>query len=113
MEQREYYVSVQAKTIMDNIGDAAYEFIILASPEDIDVLVELFENQEDIDEQTFLRTPLPSIPYHHDDLNDEYDAGLKEVYTKIHALGTLETKKHIESMGILNDNRTEFVKLRS
>jgi len=41
-----------------------------------------------------------SKPY--DKENDAYDYYNKEIYRMIHDLGTEETKKHIESMGILN-----------
>lgn len=101
MDKRKYYVSIQAATILENQGDAAYEFEIEATPKEAAKLGELMEIQKDYDFETFFRTPVPGIPYHHDEANDGYDAATKHVFAKIHELGTVETKQHIEQMGIL------------
>jgi hypothetical protein len=41
------------------------------------------------------------VQYHDDPENDDYDAQLTAVYRKLYELGTPETKRHIESMGVL------------
>lgn len=101
MERKTYYVSVQSKTVMENQGDAAYEMEINATEEDLLRLEELFEEEEDYELGTYVRAHNPTVPYHHDRENDGYDAVLKEVYRTLHELGTAQTKKHIEGMGIL------------
>ncbi|WP_159885063.1 hypothetical protein [Paenibacillus puerhi] len=108
MEKNRYYVSVQSKTIMLQQGDAAYEFEIDATPEEILQLQDLFEEEEDFENETFFRTPLPGIPYHHDRANDGYDFVLTEIYQKLHDLGTKETKAHIKSMHILNTDSSSY-----
>jgi hypothetical protein len=108
MEKRKYYVSVQSRTIMENQGDASYELVINAIPEEINELVELFKYQADVDEVTIIRTNIPAIPYHHDNINDDSDWSLKEIYKTLYTLGTMETKEHILSMGILNDDQPFF-----
>jgi hypothetical protein len=50
--------------------------VINVIPEEIDELVELFENQANVDESAFIRTNRPAIPYHHDKINDDSDWGL-------------------------------------
>jgi hypothetical protein len=100
MERKNYYVSVQSRTIMENQGDASYELVINATPEEIDVLAELFENQADVDEASFIRGHTPAIPYHHDNVNDDMDWYIKEIYKTLYNLGTQETKEHILSMEI-------------
>ncbi len=100
MEKTKYYISVQARTIMDHQGDAAYEFDIIASAEEMEQLVELFEDLNDVDEQSLLRGVTPGIPYHHDEVNDDYDANLIQIYQLIYSLGTQSTKAHIREMRI-------------
>ncbi|MCP1310417.1 hypothetical protein [Paenibacillus tyrfis] len=102
MDKRNYYVSVQSKTIMQHQGDAAYELEIEATPEEIIKLKELFEDMEYAEEQTFPRTLVPGIPYHHDEENDVYDIYLKNVYQTLYSLGTDETKKHVQTMNVLD-----------
>jgi hypothetical protein len=102
MERQKYYVSVQSRTIMENQGDAAYELDIIATPEDVEKLVKLFESLEDTDEASFIRTHIPAVQYHHDEVNDDYDRYLNEIYKTLYTVGTKETKAHIASMRILN-----------
>jgi hypothetical protein len=100
MEKQKYYVSVQSKTIMTGQGDAAYEFEIEATPEEVQGLLKLFDEMEDFDNQSFFRNHIPGIPYHHDLENDGYDFYLKEIYKSIQQLGTEETRKHILTMDL-------------
>ncbi|WP_168118656.1 hypothetical protein [Paenibacillus sp. HB172176] len=100
MDKRRYYVSVQAKDIMYQQGDAAYEFEIDATQEDIDKLQELFLEMDKFDNQSALRGHLPGIPYHHDLENDGYDYYLNEAYRLIGELGTAETREHIATMNL-------------
>jgi hypothetical protein len=101
MEKKRYYISVQADTILAGQGEAAYEFEIDATPEQIEKLQELFEDKSDSADGTFLKAHTPAIPYHHDVENDAYDNYLREIYSMIHELGTPETRRHIEEMGVL------------
>ncbi|MED4600835.1 hypothetical protein P9314_08970 [Paenibacillus validus] len=106
MERNKYYVSVQSRSIMSNQGDAAYELEIEATDEEIKQLQELFEVEEDFEIDTFWRAHAAGIPYHYDQANVGYDMALQEIYRKIHALGTKETKDQIEKMQILNQSLT-------
>jgi hypothetical protein len=102
-QKKTYYVSVQAQTVFENQGDSAYEFEIQADEQQISRLVELFENQLENEQDTAQRAIVPGMPYHRDVENDRYDATLKEIYKAIYSMGTEETRKHIQSMGILNE----------
>jgi formiminotetrahydrofolate cyclodeaminase len=99
--KKRYYVSVQSDTVMHNQGDAAYEFEIDATEEEIARLQELFEDKSDDDNRAFLRAHAVAIPYHIDRENDDYDRDLTEIYRMLHKLGTEETKRHIARMGVL------------
>lgn len=103
VEKKTYYVSVQAGTVMNNQGDAAFEFEISATPEEVDKLAEMFETAMEADHDAYWRTHTLAIPYHHDDENDAYDASLEMIYQTIYELGTPETRQHIKQMRILPD----------
>lgn len=102
MEKRPYYISVQAKTIMLNQGDATYEFEIMATDEEIDQLYELFEVLDEYEQGTYIRSHVPALPYHHDSYNDACDDTLKEIYLLIGKLGSKQTSEHIASMDLDN-----------
>jgi hypothetical protein len=106
-QRKTYYVSVQAQTVFENQGDSSYEFEIQADEKDLTRLVELFENQMENEHDTAQRAIVPGVPYHRDVENDRYDATLKDIYKAIHSMGTEATRKHIQSMGILNDNELQ------
>ncbi len=101
MEKKTYYVSVQASSVLPEQGDAAYEFEIEATDEEISVLQEVFDDKYFSENGTIGRAMTPWKPYHEDQDNDEYDGYLKDAYGIIYRLGTPETRSHIEQMGIL------------
>jgi hypothetical protein len=101
MEKTTYYVSVQAGTVVEQLGAASFEFVIEATPKEIDKLQYLFEEMDEAEDDTFTRSFTPALPYHQDPQNDEYDEALKQVYEHIYNLGTAETRSHIEAMGVL------------
>ncbi|GAB6989697.1 hypothetical protein [Paenibacillus pini] len=98
MEKNKYFVSVQAKSIMLQQGDAAYELEIFANDEEINKIKGLFDSLENLDNDCLLRTPNPGMPYHHDNPNDKYDHYLQEIYETLHELGTDETKHFVSSI---------------
>jgi len=102
MDKDTYYVSVQAGTIMQTQGEAAYELEIRATEEDVRKLRLIFESMNKIDFASHFRAMLPGIPYHFDSENDVYDEELRNVYGLLYELGTEETQKHIAGMGILS-----------
>jgi hypothetical protein len=101
MEKKRYYVSVQAETLMEHQGDAAYEFEIDATPEDVQQLHELFESESEADFQNYLRIHNPKILEEELVSHAMFDQHLTEVYRLIHQLGTPETQAHIQSMNVL------------
>lgn len=102
MEKRTYYVAVGSGDILEEKGAASFEFEIEATPEEIRELETLFEEREREDLAAFVRAHIPIMLYHKDGPNDDYDEDLREIYRKIYELGTPETKRHMEQLGILN-----------
>ncbi|MBP1989204.1 hypothetical protein [Paenibacillus eucommiae] len=100
MDKKSYYIAVGASGIMESQGDAAYEFEIVATEEDILKLRELFEEREDADQEGYVHAHVPWM-YTYDGPNDKNDYYLSQVYGMLHELGTEETRKHIEKMNVL------------
>lgn len=101
MEKNHYYVSVANREILPVYDASPYEFVIEATEEEYLLLQELFDENYSADWDSFIRAHTPFVEYHHDRANDGVDDSLRQIYSVIHRLGTSETKKHIESMGIL------------
>ncbi|NHN31199.1 hypothetical protein [Paenibacillus agricola] len=102
MDKKTYYVAVGSSEILepeDMTGN--FEFEIIASEEEVDQLQELFEENEDAHDDTYIRSHLP-FPLHDNNRgNSTADYYMTQIYSKLHQLGTHETKAHIESMNIL------------
>lgn len=101
MDRAKYYVSVQAGTVLQNQGDAAYEFEIEATAKEADKLLEMMEMKQETEENTLVRGTVPGVPYHFDQENDIHDEHLKGVYRFIYGLGTSETKQFLEQNQII------------
>jgi hypothetical protein len=101
MEKRKYYVSVQAKTIMENQGDAAYELEIEAAPQEVHQLQELFESENETDFANYVRMHNPEILADELVMHAFLDQYLTHVYRLIYQLGTPETRMFVQSMNVL------------
>ncbi|WP_088011026.1 hypothetical protein [Gottfriedia acidiceleris] len=106
MEKRRYYVSVQAKTIVPNQGDAPYELEIDATIDEKHRLERIFHEIDNYDEATGVQAAfLPSFTSGSQEksleLYNGYDYFLKQAYAMIYELGTEETRAHISQMKIL------------
>ena len=100
--RKTFYVSVQAGQILADRGAAAYELEINANDEEIARLRELFEELASMDEAEafhFARTPFETNS--DEALNGASDEIIGRIYRLLHECGTNETRRHIESMGIL------------
>ncbi|MET3290229.1 UNVERIFIED_CONTAM: hypothetical protein ABID98_002799 [Brevibacillus sp. OAP136] len=102
MTKKRYYVSVQAGTIMENQGDAAYELEIDANDFELKLLHDLFQQMHTADYHSFWRAHVVAVPYHFDEENDTYDKLLQQVYTLLYQNGTPETQRHIATMNIID-----------
>lgn len=101
MDKKRYYISVETGEILEDPTVSTYQFIIEANEAEIHRLEELFDSTHEKEINTFVRAMAPAIAYHDDPQNHDYDQSLMQIYRMIHQLGTEETKKHIETMGVL------------
>jgi rubrerythrin len=101
MDKKTYYVTVQYGEIMEDPTAFNYDFVIEANEEEHDQLQELFEDTADAELATYSHGYTLSLSTYYNDENTSYDNSLKEIYKKLHELGTAETKEHIEKMNII------------
>lgn len=109
MEKKTYYISLHTSLgtseIRDVENDADFDFEIEATPEEAHRLLDLFEKGNNVDFLSYAHAhiPLPEISDNNPEQdNENYDRALGEIYRKIYQLGTPETKRHIEDMGVLD-----------
>lgn len=101
MVKSTYYVSVQAGTILQEQGDAAYEFVIEATPKEVNQLQELIDMKLELGTRVFFQGPR-LFEDQRVEFNRNYDSQLNDIYQFISELGTETTKQHIASMGVLD-----------
>jgi hypothetical protein len=100
-ERKTYYVSVQAGSVLEDPKVASYELEIQASEEELNKLQELFEEYSSADEAEmihFHKHPFGTAPV--DRMNAMTDHYIEEIYKLLYRLGTSDTKRHIDSMGL-------------
>lgn len=102
MGTKRYYVSVQAGTILENKGEAAYELEIDATDYEVQILKNLLDDMHNADYHSFWRSHVLAVPYHFDEENDQYDNTLCQIYKLLYRNGTDETKSHIKTMNIID-----------
>ncbi|RKD25103.1 hypothetical protein BEP19_04600 [Ammoniphilus oxalaticus] len=100
MEKNKYYVTVQTGEILRDHAQS-YQFEIEADDQQRRVLEELFEYAHEREMDTVLPAMTPVVGEHDKPESRAYDAALKQIYVKLHELGTAETRQHIETMNIL------------
>jgi rubrerythrin len=104
MDKKTYYVTVQTGEIMEDSTAFNYDFVINANEEEYDQIKQLFEDTADAELATYSHSfPLSQSTYYNEE-NSTYDSYLRDIYIKLHELGTTETRQHIETMHILDSN---------
>lgn len=98
--RKTYYVAVGAGQVLEDKEAAAFEFEIRASDEEVNELQEMFGELSSADEAAAFHFP-SALSVSDERRNEFYDSQLQNIYGLLHRLGTEETKRHIESMGIL------------
>jgi hypothetical protein len=102
-----YYVSVatgiiEQKKELEDSANFTHDFVVEATEAEIDILRDLFEKQAATEETTFIRAPIPYKTADHDPATEEFNADILNIYRYLFEIGSEETKRHIEKMGILS-----------
>lgn len=103
MEKKKYYVSISSREISQIKYANNDEFIVYATEDEIQQLRSKMDDMYDADQKSFWRAHVPIMPYHHDQSNDAYDAGMTEAFQMMYDLGDERTKEHITDLGILTN----------
>lgn len=103
MEKKWYYVDMQSREISQTKFDNNHHYKIYASDEEVEQLRRIFDRVYEADREAYWRSHVPFVPYHHDRGNDLYDRSFTEALQLIYELGDADTKRFIESEGILSD----------
>ena len=103
MEKRTYYINVGTGEVLEDSTALDYEFEISATEDDIAKLQELFEETDNSSQGSYGTSWLPWKVYYSNEANQEYDYYLTEVYRTLHRLGSEQTKRHIETMNVLEN----------
>lgn len=100
--RKRFYVSVQAGQILADPEAAAYELAIDANDEEVARLRELFEELSSMEEAEIGHFGTTPYETNRDEfLNGASDELVSQIYRQLYECGTSETKRHIETMGIL------------
>ncbi|MEC0229216.1 hypothetical protein [Paenibacillus alba] len=103
MDKKTYYINVGTGEVLEDKAALNYEFEISATEEELDKLQELFEETDNSSQGSYATSWMPWNVYYSNEANQEYDYYLTEVYRAIHQLGSEQTKRHIESMNVLEN----------
>jgi hypothetical protein len=85
---------------LENEGDAAYEFVVHGTREEMDFLQDLMNIKMEYDDASSIRAYIPGMPYHQDMENDQYDESLRQIYAKVYEHGDQAARKTIASMDL-------------
>jgi hypothetical protein len=102
MDKERYYVSVTAHTITKE-PSMTDQLTVLATDKERDYLESLLEQEEHNDDRTHLRAMVPYKSADHDPSTNKYNDKLRSIYRYIYKIGTIQTKRHIEYMDIIQD----------
>jgi hypothetical protein len=107
METRDtYFIDISSGDIVPHAEEAkSVSYQIQATPEEVTKLKTLLEKNYDDEMSTFTRAQIPFREYHKDPENAQYDHSMKEIFEMIFKLGTIETRRNIKEMGVLNYNK--------
>lgn len=103
MKKETYYVTVDGTIHTDKLlDDAPYDFEVRATDEEIKNLQDLFQHTYNNEWDTFVQSHMPFRTKERQKESLDVDENVKEIYSAIYQLGTDETKKSIESLGLLD-----------
>jgi len=100
-DKKHYFVTIDTQDIREvSIQDANIEYEIIANENEIKELKELFRKKDKNAESAVKYLAKPFDEWGADEERESYDQFLIDIYKRIHALGTSDTKTKIEELGI-------------
>lgn len=103
MTKTTYYVTVDGTIHTEKLlDDAPYDYEIQATEKEIKNLQDLFQRAYNDDWDTYIQSHLPYQTEERQKESKDVDQNIQEIYAAIYQLGTDETKKSIENLGLLD-----------
>ncbi|GHH99425.1 hydrolase [Neobacillus kokaensis] len=99
-----YYINIQSHEIAPEPFMSEWDFKIEATDREIASLEQLFDDNYQTDWESYIRSHVPFLEYHHDPQNLEYDMRMVTIYAMLYQLGDTNTRNHIREMGILSED---------
>ncbi|MGE7877800.1 hydrolase [Peribacillus muralis] len=106
-KKQTYHVDLVSGDVLGQKLEENPSFTIHATDEELVELKQCLEEHHTNDLESYARSHVPYLLYHHDRANDKYDAAMKKLYAIIYQLGDENAREHIEEIGILKDNKFE------
>ncbi|MEH7115217.1 hydrolase [Neobacillus niacini] len=103
-QKQSYYINIQSNEIFRGPFDGEWNFKIEATESQVNVLERLFDRNDETDWESYFRSQIPYLEYHHQPQNREYDRRIRLIYTMLFYLGDEKTRAHIREMEILNED---------
>lgn len=94
-DKNTYYVSVQGRSLLEDQGAAAYEWSIVATPEEADQVSHLLEQLDEKETSSFLAFTYPWPDSPEEEVNASYQSVVDALYREIFRLGTPETREQL------------------
>ncbi|TFE29083.1 hypothetical protein [Cohnella luojiensis] len=104
MDKQRYYVSV-SESMVGKEPSLTDQLTVFASEDERDHLLALLNREQKAMEKTYIRAQIPYKSADHDKATNSYNDSMVEIYRYIYKIGTIETKRHIEYMDILQELR--------
>ncbi len=102
MDRKKYFVSVASGEISQVQFGNNDDFTIYATDSEVRDLRSKMDVMQAAEFKSFWRAHVPIMPYHNDQANDQYNAGIQEAFQLIYQLGDEQTKSNLKSMGVLD-----------
>lgn len=107
-QKQSYYINIQSNEILTGPYEGEWDYKIEATESQVNFLERLFNRNDETDWESYFRSHIPYLGYHHQTQNREYDQRILWIYTMLYDLGDENTRAHIRKMGILNEDNANI-----
>lgn len=105
-QKQNFYINIQSHEIARDPYHSEWDFKVEATEQEIAELEQLFDENHKTDWESYMRSHVPFLEYHHDPQNKEFDQRLQAIYAWIYVQGDAKTREQINSLGIFGNKLT-------
>ncbi|USB34213.1 hypothetical protein [Paenibacillus sp. YPG26] len=100
--KKTFYVSVQGRSVLEDPGAAAYEWVIRATSEEADELRRWLSSSVEADEDEFMGYVFPWPDTPEEGRSAAYSERISQVYQEIYRLGTTDTRSQMANANLIH-----------